>query len=52
LFLQTGNLQFQILKGYQVPKIRIHLLAPSNLLVPEEGIAHKTSGPAHPQLRL
>ena len=52
LFLQTGNLQFQILKGYQVPKIGIHLFAPSNLAILEEGITHNGSGLAYLQSRL
>jgi hypothetical protein len=37
------------LKGYQVPKIRIHLFAPSILELPEEGITHTSSGLAYLQ---
>ena len=36
LFLQTGDLQLEVLKGDQVPKIGIHLFAPSHLLFAEE----------------
>ncbi len=37
--LNAGDLHFKILQGYQVPKIRIHLLAPSRVKQPEEDMA-------------
>jgi hypothetical protein len=36
LLLCAGDLQFDILQGYQVPKIGIHLVAPSRVSKPEE----------------
>ena len=52
LFLQTDDLQFQVLKGYQVPKIWIHLFAPSKAAILEEDPTHIRSGLAYLQFRL